>query len=215
MKKKYKTIFIIILLFSLILTKDILFSLQDVTPIINEVYNLNVQNQLNDYQKLLNTNKLNNVNQNFIISRVSYRNINDFWHYVTINKGSNFNIIEHNVVLNEEGLIGTINKVSKYSSQVMLITNPKINISVKIGNSYGILSAKNNKLYVKNITENANIKVGDKVYTSGLTKVPENILVGIISKVEKDELGLEQILELDAAVKLHDINYVAVLGDKE
>lgn len=215
MKKKYKTIFIIILLYSLILTKDILFSLQDVTPIINEVYNLNVQNQLNDYQKLLNTNKLNNVNQNFIISRVSYRNINDFWHYVTINKGSNFNIIEHNVVLNEEGLIGTINKVSKYSSQVMLITNPKINISVKIGNSYGILSAKNNKLYVKNITENANIKVGDKVYTSGLTKVPENILVGIISKVEKDELGLEQILELDAAVKLHDINYVAVLGDKE
>lgn len=215
MKKKYKTIFIIILLFSLIVIKDILFSLQDVTPIIKEVYNLNVQNQLNDYQKLLNTNKLNNVNQNFIISRVSYRNINDFWHYVTIDKGSNFNVIEHNVVLNEEGLIGTISKVSKYSSQVMLITNPKINISVKIGNSYGILSAKNNKLYVKNITENANIKVGDKVYTSGLTKVPENIFVGIISKVEKDELGLEQILELDAAVKLHDINYVAVLGDKE
>lgn len=109
-------------------------------------------------------------------------------------------------------MVGIIDKVDNYSSRVMLITNSKINISVKINNSYGILTANNNTLYLENVTDDVNVKIGDKVYTSGLTEIPENILVGTIKKIKQDDLELQKIFELIPAVTIKNIDYVAILG---
>ena len=177
-------------------------SLADKTEIINEVYNLNLENVLSDYQALLKANNLKTVNNNYILSKVSYRNINDFWQYITINKGTKDNVLKKRAVVNNMGLVGIIDKVDNYSSRVMLITNSKINISVKINNSYGILTAKNNTLYLENVIGDVNVKIGDKVYTSGLTEIPENILVGTIKEINQDDLGLQKIFKLTPAVTL-------------
>lgn len=211
MKKKYTEMILIILLFSLIVTKDVVTSFTDKTEIINEVYNLNLQNILSDYQAILKVNNLKTVNNNYILSKVSYRNINDFWQYITINKGAKDNVLEKRAVVNNMGLVGIIDKVDNYSSRVMLITNSKINISVKINNSYGILTAKNNTVYLENITDEVNVKIGDKVYTSGLTEIPENILVGTIKEIKQDDLELQKIFELTPAVTIKNIDYVAIL----
>ena len=214
MKNKYTEMILIILLFSLIVTKDVVTSFADKTEIINEVYNLNLQNILSDYQDLLKVNDLKIVNNSYILSKVNYRNINDFWQYISINKGAKDNVLEKRAVVNNIGLVGIIDKVDNYSSRVMLITNSKINISVKINNSYGILTAKNNTLYLENIIGDVNIKIGDKVYTSGLTEIPENILVGTIKKTKQDDLELQKMFELTPAVTLKNIDYVAILeGD--
>ena len=212
MKNKYTEMILIILLFSLIVTKDVVTSFADNTEIINEVYNLNLQNILSDYQDLLKVNDLKIVNNNYILSKVNYRNINDFWQYITINKGAKDNVLEKRAVVNNIGLVGIIDKVDNYSSRVMLITNSKINISVKINNSYGILTANNNTLYLENVTDDVNVKIGDKVYTSGLTEIPENILVGTIKKIKQDDLELQKIFELIPAVTIKNIDYVAILG---
>ncbi|MBQ9834683.1 MAG: rod shape-determining protein MreC [Bacilli bacterium] len=212
MKNKYTEMILIILLFSLIVTKDVVTSFADKTEIINEVYNLNLQNILSDYQDLLKVNDLKIVNNNYILSKVNYRNINDFWQYITINKGAKDNVLEKRAVVNNIGLVGIIDKVDNYSSRVMLITNSKINISVKINNSYGILTANNNTLYLENVTDDVNVKIGDKVYTSGLTEIPENILVGTIKKIKQDDLELQKIFELIPAVTIKNIDYVAILG---
>ncbi|MBQ4583523.1 MAG: rod shape-determining protein MreC [Bacilli bacterium] len=211
MKNKYTEMILIILLLSLILTKDVVLSLADKTEIINEVYNLNLENVLSDYQALLKANNLKTVNNNYILSKVSYRNINDFWQYITINKGTKDNVLKKRAVVNNMGLVGIIDKVDNYSSRVMLITNSKINISVKINNSYGILTAKNNTLYLENVIGDVNVKIGDKVYTSGLTEIPENILVGTIKEINQDDLGLQKIFKLTPAVTLKNIDYVAIL----
>ena len=70
-----------------------------------------------------------------------------------------------------------------------------------------------NEIIVKNVKLDDEIKVGDFVTTSGLTSVPGEILVGKVSEIKTDTLGLEYILEVDAVAYLQDISYVAVLGE--
>ena len=86
-------------------------------------------------------------------------------------------------------------------------------MSVKINQSYGILTSVDNEIIVKNVKLDDEIKVGDFVTTSGLTSVPGEILVGKVSEIKTDTLGLEYILEVDAVAYLQDISYVAVLGE--
>ena len=51
----------------------------------------------------------------------------------------------------------------------------------------------------------ADIKVGDKVYTSGLTNMPRNILVGEIKSIDKGSIKVEYVENTS--------NYVAILKD--
>ena len=48
-------------------------------------------------------------------------------------------------------------------------------------------------------------KVGDKVYTSGLTNMPRNILVGEIKSIDKGSIKVEHVDNTS--------NYVAILKD--
>ena len=105
-----------------------------------------------------------------------------------------------------------INKTKKNSSEVILLTNNKTSLSVKINNSYGILSAKDSKLYVKNIKSNQKINIGDKIYTSGLTNTPENIYIGEVKNIILDNLELEYILEVSSPVDFYNLKYVGVLS---
>ena len=63
----------------------------------------------------------------------------------------------------------------------------------------------------------ASNQVGDKVYTSGLTNIAGDILVGTVKEIHTDNLDLEYVLDIDVAADLHDITYVAVIrrGDGE
>ena len=58
--------------------------------------------------------------------------------------------------------------------------------------------------------ENA-IKEGDKVYTSGLTNITKDILIGTVSNITKDNLELEYIIEVTPAANFHNLNYVGVI----
>ena len=49
------------------------------------------------------------------------------------------------------------------------------------------------------------------VYTSGLTSIPGDILVGSVKEIRTDGLELEYILDVESATYLQDIRYVAVL----
>ena len=146
-----------------------------------------------------------------IYSKKISHDIYEFYDKIVISKGSNDNIKKGNIVINENGLIGIISKVNKNSSEVKLITNSDTSISVKINNSYGILKSKDNKLYVENIKLDKKINIGDKVYTSGLTSIPEGIIIGTVSKVNKDSLELEYILDINSSNNFNNIKYVGVI----
>lgn len=202
----------LIIIYILYLTKDNLFALtSNLESLNNFTSDIKESYYEKEYQKLSNILKINPSSFNIEYSKVMLQNIYDFYNKITINKGTNSNIEKGQAVINEKGLIGIINKVSNNSSEVNLITNPNTSISVKVNNSYGILTTKDNKLIVKNIKTNNEITEGEQVFTSGLTDIPEGILVGTVKSVTKSSLELEYILEITSAIDIYNLNYVGVV----
>lgn len=144
-------------------------------------------------------------------SKVLFRDLYDLKHTITIYKGSEENIAEKNLVVNQYGLVGIVSKVSKHSSEVMLLQNKDLNLSVKIGKTYGILKYENNRLVVKGIDNKKEVQVNDAIVTSDLSIYPEDIYIGKVGSIELDSYGIEQILVVDSEVKLDEIKYVSVI----
>lgn len=110
------------------------------------------------------------------------RDIYSFFDQIMINRGSNDGVKENDAVVSENGLIGVISEVKDNYSKVMLVTNYNINLSVKIGESYAIY----NNGIIDNIIDYYLIEEGDKVYTSGLTNIPEGIYVGEVKELDNE-----------------------------
>ena len=149
---------------------------------------------------------------NLVISKIIRRDMYSFYDLFTILKGTKEGIKVGDAVINEQGLIGIINKVYDNYSEVKLISSPSSKISVKINNSYGILVYQDNKFQVLNLKLNEEIRKGDLVYTSGLTNIKDGILVGKVKKVTKDKLELEYITDLED-INLISLKYVGVITE--
>jgi len=150
-------------------------------------------------------NKFKEINEEYIIGKVIIRNLHDFYNEIVIDLGSNQEINVGDAVLNEFGLIGIIYKTEENKSFARLISS-NYNISVKINETYGNL----NKGQITLLDKYSEIKVGDKVYTSGYSETPDGIYIGEIEEIKNDEVNLGQI----AKIKLIDVtnlNYVSII----
>ena len=179
--------------------------------IIYDIENNNLQEELNNIKEEIDLTEKDNE---YIISKVKYRNVYDFLKEMTIYKGRSNNIKEKDAVFNNDGLIGIIKKVDENSSIVRLLTNKETNISVKIKDSYGILKVNDDKLIVSNITNTVNIEPEDEIFTSGIGNLIGNILIGTVKEVTTDNLGIEKIITVNPSVNFAKINYVYVAGAK-
>lgn len=153
-----------------------------------------------------------NTNLEYVVSKVKFRNIYDYLNEVTIYKGSNDLIKKGDTVISNEGLIGFVKSTSKNEAIVQLITNKKSNVSVKINEAFGILKSENDKLIVSNISSYEKVEVNDKVYTSGLGNIVGNILVGTVTSINEDSLGIEKKITIKASIDFKNINYVFVVS---
>lgn len=153
------------------------------------------------------------------------RNLDTYYDYIIVDKGTKDNVEKGDAVINNRGLIGTVHKTSKNYSTIKLLTSPtftKISIKVKVedGYVYGLLSGYDNKkniFKIEGISENTEIKENDKIITTGLGKTfTSGVLVGRVTKVTKDNFDLAKTLEVKPEANFNDINYVTILkrGDE-
>lgn len=120
---------------------------------------------------------------------------------VSINKGSVDGLAEGMPVINQQNvLFGKVNKVYKNFSQVMLISNKKSVINVKVYQQAqdgqdqpkeidGVIKGTGDlKMILDLVTVDNNLNENDIIITSALEKTfPKDLLVGKISKVQKDD----------------------------
>lgn len=165
-----------------------------------------------EYNELLNSYKINENNINYTYSKVILHDIYNFYNEVVIAKGTDVGIKKGDLVLNDLGVIGTIKKVNKNSSIVSLLYSDN-KISIKVNDSYGVLEGENNKLIVSNIINNDDIKIGDIIYTSGLSNTHENFIIGNVKNISYSKDELEIFLEVNPIVDFNNINYVVVVGE--
>ena len=179
-----------------------------------------LESEIDDLSKSL---ELNDTITDYkkINAEVVNRNVGTWYNTLNINKGSKSGIKEGMAVVVNQGLIGKIVNASNFTSTVKLLSTDELSnkISVKIQlddkSIYGLLVSYNKKknIYmIEGISDNAEIKNGAKVVTTGLSEVfPSGILIGEVKNVTKDKYDLARAVEVTPSVNFNDINIVTVL----
>lgn len=215
MTKKSKII-LILLIITIIIFKEEIYGLiyKNIiyTNISEFVSNTKSESLEKEYNSLKNAYQYDDyLNYNLSYSKILYRNIYNFNDEVTIYLGEKDNLKKDNLVINEKGLVGIIKSTNKSSSVVNLLTNKNTSLSVKINNVYGILKYQDNKMIIDGVTSKDEVNVGDKVYTSDISKYPKDVLIGTIKNINYDKYEIEKYLEVESKVDFNSLKYVAVI----
>jgi rod shape-determining protein MreC len=185
-------------------------------PEIDQSLSIKYQNLLKDFQDLATQKEITLLDSKTSYAQVIIQDPLEFFEEVTISKGKEENITPFSAVLTNDGLIGIINKVNNHTSKVRLLTNTQTHLSVKVGDSYGILTTNDRKEnWVKNLTKETKLEVGNEIYTSGLTEVPGGILIGVVEQIDEDDLGLTIAVKIKRNASIDNLNYVTILTKEQ
>ena len=110
---------------------------------------------------------------------------------VLIDKGSADGVGRNMPVVNVYGLVGKVVEVSSHSSVVQLMIDPNFRASAQDQKTrvFGIIKARaSSSLRLDNVSLREDIKVGDRVITSGLGGIfPPGIKIGVVTGVESEK----------------------------
>lgn len=137
-------------------------------------------------------------------------------HIIVINRGSNSHLRIGQTVLDDKGIMGQIISVYPHSSRVMLLSDKEHSLSVRLEHTgmRAIVSGTGDlgRLKMEYVPTSANIKVGEKVYSSGLGQhFPAGYLVGNVSKVQRHNSGEFAQIDVIPAAQLAGGHHVVVL----
>ena len=151
------------------------------------------------------------------------RNRSYWYQTLTIDKGKKAGLKENMVAITKDGLIGKLQKVTNYSSEIKLITandvNNKVSVSIATldGETDAILNGYDQKKGLVKITgvdSQAKIEIGDKVTTSGLGGMfPRGIYIGEVKTITNDKYGLSKTLGIITNQNFNNIHYVTILKE--
>lgn len=117
--------------------------------------------------------------------------LNPFRHTVVINKGSRDGVFEGQTLLDAHGLVGQVLRVGPLSAEAALITDPSQAIQVEINRTglrtLAVGTADADQLSLPYLPNNADVKVGDLLVSSGLEgHYPPGYPVGVVSSVVRN-----------------------------
>lgn len=124
-----------------------------------------------------------------LIAELTSVNLEPFSREIVINKGSSSGVYEGQPLLDANGIMGQITTVTPFTSTAMLITDPNHAIPVAVNRNglRAIAIGSKDALALPHFPNNADIKVGDLLVSSGLGgRFPTGYPVGTISQVEID-----------------------------
>lgn len=152
-------------------------------------------------------------------SRIVVRDASTWWSTVKIDKGFDDGIEPDMPVLTEDGLVGKTTTVAKNMSTVLLIAdaNCKVAAMVEGTREQGIVSGGRTstnsmpEITLNFLSKNADLKKGQKVYSSGVGGVfPSGVYIGQVNDFKVKELNGQATLV--PAVDLTTIEDVFVVG---
>ncbi len=133
---------------------------------------------------------------------------------VMIDKGSEAGIREGMPVVVAEGVAGRIIRTSPHQARVLLITDASSAIATLIqrNRSRGICRGSGTGLTFEFALREEDIEIGDQVITSGNGGVfPKGLPIGAVVRVEREEYGMFQQVEVAPAVDFSRLEEVLIL----
>jgi rod shape-determining protein MreC len=139
-------------------------------------------------------------------------------YYMTLmlDKGTLNKVIRNNVVMDNDGVIGRIIESSSRSSKVLLIADQRSAVAVMVERtgSRAILEGMGNGLCKLTLEEpSAQIKAGDKIYTSGIGGIfPKGLYVGHVDLLKRDRRsGWATLVRVRPAADNYSIQEVLII----
>lgn len=150
------------------------------------------------------------VGERILIAELLSVDMDPYKQQVTINKGSmsNDDIYSGQPFVDAKGIMGKLIHIAPFSSTALLITDPSHSLPIQV-NRNGLRAiakgtGKQNRLEIPHLPNNADIKVGDLLVTSGLGCVfPVGYPAAIVVEINIDpslpfaEVLAEPVAELD------------------
>ena len=174
-------------------------------------------NQLKEYLGI----KKEHTDCSFENATVTGRQSNTYNTVYTINKGSYHGITPGMPVIDSLGVIGAISEVGLTWSKVTLLTEPdfSIGVSVEKNGENGICSgsftaSKNGLCILSRLSDDADIKVGDRIVTSDSSKLfPKGLLVGKVEAIDYNTVSREKICYITPTADLKNADTVMIITD--
>ncbi|RLZ11212.1 rod shape-determining protein MreC [Acinetobacter sp. 2JN-4] len=137
-------------------------------------------------------------------------------HIIIINRGALDHLKIGQTVLDDKGIMGQIIDVYPHSARIMLLSDKEHSLSVRLERTgmRAIVSGTGDlgQLKMQYVPTSANIKVGDKVFSSGLGEhFPAGYLVGTVSKVSRHNSGEFAEIDVMPTAQLASGHHVVVL----
>lgn len=171
---------------------------------------------LKELLNLKNTSSFDLVN-----STVISRDAIFYFSNICIDRGKEDGIDKGMLAINEYGVVGVVDYVTKNTSVISLLSkeSTKYKVSVKVINDNGVYNGiitgydiDTDEIIVESIRSNSKIEVGNMVLTNGLGEVyPKDIEVGEVVKIEMDNVGISKILRVKSKVDFRNIKYISII----
>jgi rod shape-determining protein MreC len=156
-----------------------------------------------------------------IQATVIARNPDQWEEKVVLDKGTIHGVEVNMAVITSQGLIGKVFLATPFTSTVELLStqNPNYRVSAMVTTDdkkevFGLIEGyddERNELILKRIDSNIEIKVGQKVMSSGLGGIfPKGLYIGEITEVTTDDFGLTKMAYIKPSADFALLDHVMV-----
>jgi len=132
--------------------------------------------------------------EKLVPAKVIGRNENGFIHSILLNAGSNEGLKKDMAVVTAQGLVGKIFRIGKEeaTAQLLLDHNFRVSAIVQRNRVTGIVEwQRTNQVTLAAVPKRSDIKVGDKIVTSGLSTIfPGGLEIGAVAQIDKKQPGM-------------------------
>jgi rod shape-determining protein MreC len=135
-------------------------------------------------------------------------------HVITIDRGAKDHLQDDDGVMTGDGVVGRVIEVDPLSSKVLLINDPtsRLPAQVQRGRWWAIAVGTLTRVKLRFISQDATLRVGDRVVTGEGRSFHAGVLIGRISSLEPMNAGaLDQSAIVDPAVDLAALTRVLVV----
>ncbi len=150
-----------------------------------------------------------------VLARVVAWDANSEFKTLRINKGLDDGVHLQAPVVTAEGLVGYVFRLTDNFADVLTILdgNNRVDGMVQRTRTHGIIEGfQRGRCIMKYVARTAPVILRDMVLTAGMGNIyPKGILVGHISRIEQENFGILQRIEITPAVNFNRLEEVAVL----
>jgi rod shape-determining protein MreC len=140
---------------------------------------------------------------------------------ILVDKGSNDGIAKDTGVITPDGVVGRVIEVGLNSAKVLLLSdvNCYVDAVVKRTRTHGMVVGRGeNMCTLAYMLKTEDVALGDVIISSGINTIyPRGIIIGTVTKINRDRSGFFQSIEVQPAVdfsKLHEVLIVLRGPDK-